>query len=91
MMEKTYRPGINLSIINRDRKRDIEITETGGNTEDVILTVEIRNGVFFLEQSPHDGGFTATISDGVFYLTPPAEGSKYTAEIKDDVFYLKEA
>ena len=62
----------------------------GGEDESVTLTAKIRDGVFYLIQTPSTGGFAAYIKDGVFYLTQPPTGSNYTAEIKNDIFYLRE-
>lgn len=59
------------------------------NYDPVTLTAEVRDDVFYLRQTPSNGGFTATIRDGVFYLTPPPAGSYYTAEIENDIFYLR--
>lgn len=96
-MQKEKRPGIYMTIINRSPEASLNTGTGGGSSDDpsheesVILTAEIRDGVFYLRQIPSAGGFTARISDGVFYLTPPPAGSNYTAEIQNDIFYLKEA
>ena len=93
-MTKEIRPGIYMSIVNKSPDATLN-TGTGDvdnpSHEEVILTAEIRDSVFYLRQTPITGGFATKISDGVFYLTSPPTGSNYTAEIQNDIFYLKEA
>lgn len=91
MQEKT-RPGVYMTIINRSPGTGhAPDTGGGGDVDDrVILTAEIRNGVFYLTQTPSYVGFTVRIRDGVFYLVQPPTGSNYTAEIQNDIFYLME-
>lgn len=86
-MRETKRPGVYIHITNRSPETGLYADADGGGW---ILSAEIIDGVFYLKQTPTDGGFTVEVSDGAVYLKEPPAGSSYKAEVINKVFYLRE-